>query len=108
MAHHLLALALGVMAGLAVLALLLFWRRALAIQVGNSLVTDADFIGQVGVVVLHCSAQQRGLVRLTVRGALMDVPAFSNDTPLPRGLRVMVLQRRGGDVWVASQARMGR
>jgi membrane protein implicated in regulation of membrane protease activity len=108
MAPHLLALALGVIAGLAFLGLLLCWRRALAIRMGNSLVTDADFIGQVGLVVLPCSTQERGLVRLTVRGALMDVPAYSNDTPLPRGLRVMVLHRRGCDVWVTSLARMGR
>ncbi len=95
-----LALLLGWLIGLGLLAALLLWRAVLAMRHGNSLVTSDDLIGQVGQLRLPCGARERGLVRLTVRGSLMDVPAYSSAGSLPRGLAVMVLEQRGGDVWV--------
>lgn len=74
---------------------------------GNSLVTSEDLIGQVGRLRLPCTPHQRGLARLTVRGSLMDVPAYSCAAALRTGLAVMVVDQQGGDVWVTplSQAR---
>lgn len=93
-------LLLGWLIGGALLASLLLWRTVLAMRHGNSLVTSEDLIGQVGQLRLPCGARDRGLVRLTVRGAVIDVPAYSSAGALPRGLAVMVLEQRGGDVWV--------
>ena len=94
------ALLLGWLIGGGLLAALLLWRAVLAMRHGNSLVTGEDLIGQVGRLRLPCDARDRGLVRLTVRGAVMDVPAYSSGGPLPGGLAVMVLDQREGDVWV--------
>ncbi len=67
---------------------------------GNSLVTSADLVGQVGQLRLPCGPRDRGLVRLTVRGSVIDVPAYSSAGTLRRGQAVMVLEQREGDVWV--------
>jgi hypothetical protein len=94
------ALLLGWLIGVGLLAALLLWRAVLAMRNGNSLVTSDDLIGQVGQLRLPCGPRQRGLVRLTVRGSLIDVPAYSSAGSLSSGLAVMVLEQRGGDVWV--------
>lgn len=103
-------LLVGLALGTALLGLLLLWLVALAMGHGNSLVTREDLIGQVGRLQLPCTTQQRGLVRLTVRGSLMDVPAYSCADPLHKGLAVMVVEQRGGDVGVTpfSKARSTR
>jgi hypothetical protein len=93
-------LLLGWLIGGALLAALLLWRAVLALRHGNSLVTSEDLVGQVGRLRLPCGPRDRGLVRLSVRGSLMDVPAYSSVGPLRPGLAVMVLEQRGGDVWV--------
>ncbi len=93
-------LLLGWLIGGALLAALLLWRTILAMRHGNSLVTAEDLIGQVGHLRLPCTPRGRGLVRLSVRGSVLDMPAYSSAGALPRGLAVMVLEQRGGDVWV--------
>lgn len=99
----LVALALGT----AMVGLLLLWRAALVMRHGNSLVTSEDLVGQVGHVRLLCTPNRRGLVRLIVKGSLMDVPAYSYAGDLRKGLAVMVVELRGGDAWLTtlSQAR---
>jgi hypothetical protein len=94
------ALLLGWLIGAALMAGLLIWRAVLAMRHGNSLVTTADLVGQVGQLRLPCGPRERGLVRLTVRGSVIDVPAYSSAGTLRRGQTVMVLEQRGGDVWV--------
>lgn len=94
------ALLLGWLIGAALMAGLLIWRAVLAMRHGNSLVTTADLAGQVGQLRLPCGSRERGLVRLTVRGSVIDVPAYSSAGTLRRGQTVMVLEQRGGDVWV--------
>jgi hypothetical protein len=76
----------------------------MAIRHGNSLVTGADLVGQVGSLRLPCGPQERGLVRLTVRGSLIEVPAYCSAGALRRGQTVMVLEQRDGDVWVTPHA----
>jgi hypothetical protein len=99
----LVALALGT----AMVGLLLLWRAALVMRHGNSLVTSEDLVGQVGHVRLLCTPNRRGLVRIIVKGSLMDVPAYSYAGDLRKGLAVMVVELRGGDAWLTtlSQAR---
>ena len=99
------ALVLGWLIGAVLLVALLLWRAALAMRHGNSLVTNEDLIGQVGPLRLPCGPRERGLVRLTVRGTVIDVPAYSSAGDLRRGLAVMVLEQRGGDVWGTPLAR---
>ncbi|MEB3156574.1 MAG: hypothetical protein VKO26_03970 [Cyanobacteriota bacterium] len=94
------ALLLGGLISVSLLAALLMWRALLAMRHGNSLVTSTDLIGQVGSLRLPCGSRERGLVRLTVRGSLIEVPAYSSAGALRRGQTVMVLEQRGGDVWV--------
>ncbi|MBM5815604.1 MAG: hypothetical protein FJ083_03140 [Cyanobacteria bacterium K_Offshore_surface_m2_239] len=98
------ALLLGWLIGLSLVAALLAWRALLAIHHGNSLVTGADLVGQVGSLRLPCGPKERGLVRLSVRGSVIEVPAYSSAGPLRRGQTVMVLEQRGGDVWVTPHA----
>lgn len=86
--------------GLVLAGLLMLVSMASTMRRGNSLVTSEDLIGQVGHVRLPCTPQNRGLVRLNVRGSLMDVPAYSCAGALQRGRAVMVVEMRGGDVWL--------
>lgn len=101
-------LLLGWLIGGALLLVLLLWRSALALRHGNSLVTGEDLVGQVGHLRLPCTPRARGLVRLSVRGTVMDVPAYSSVGSLPRGLAVMALEQRAGDVWVTPLTPPGR
>jgi len=59
----------------------------------DSLVRNADIVGQVGVIILSCSPRQRGLVRLTVKGNLLDLPARSDGRSLGINESVLVLQQ---------------
>jgi membrane protein implicated in regulation of membrane protease activity len=80
-----------------------FWRRLLGWQPGDSLVRLQDLVGQRGRVLLSCSRSLRGLVRLQVRGSLIDSPAYGMDErPLLEGDRVMVLHQQGHDLWVTA------
>ena len=80
-----------------------FWRRLLGWQPGDSLVRQQDLVGQRGRVLLSCSRSLRGLVRLQVRGSLIDSPAYGMDErPLLEGDRVMVLHQQGHDLWVTA------
>ena len=96
------ALLVGFVLGSALLGMLVLWRAALSIRHGNSLVTQEDVIGQIGRLQLPCTPQHRGLVRLIIKGSLMDVPAYSCAGSLSKRLAVMVVEQRGGDVWVTS------
>jgi hypothetical protein len=79
---------------------LLLWRWLCRRQV-DSLVREWDLVGQTGFVLLACSRTQRGLVRLSVRGCLIDVPAYGTDTQrLLRGDRVLVLHHQDHQLWV--------
>jgi hypothetical protein len=79
---------------------LLLWRWLCRRQV-DSLVREWDLVGQTGLVLLACSRTQRGLVRLTARGCLIDVPAYGTDIQrLLRGDRVLVLHHQDHQLWV--------
>ncbi len=70
---------------------------------GNSLVREQELLGQRGQVLLPCSTSLRGLVRLRVRGSLIDVPAYGVEPDtLQRGDAVVVLHQEGVDLWVAA------
>lgn len=92
----------GLILGTALVVLILLWRTAMGMRHGNSLVNTEDLPGQVGHVRLPCTPHQRGLVRLTVRGSLMDVPAYSTAGRLGKGLPVIVVEVRGGDAWLTA------
>jgi hypothetical protein len=85
------------------LVLRLLLRRRLSYRQGDSLVREWDLLGQTGWVLLACSRTQRGLVRLTVRGSLIDVPAYGTDSQrLLRGDRVLVLHHQDHQLWVTA------
>jgi hypothetical protein len=71
----------------------------------NSLVELNDLVGSVGEIRLTCAPHLRGVVRLRVRGSVIDCPAYSCDPrPLYRGERVLVMNREHLDVWVTALA----
>ena len=54
-------------------------------------------------MLLACSRTQRGMVRLTVRGSLIDVTAYGTDIQrLLRGDRVLVLHHQENQLWVTA------
>ena len=62
---------------------------------------QGDLVGQSGQVLLSCSRQERGLVRLRVRGSWLDARAYGTDArPLLRGDRVLVLHQQDDHLWV--------
>jgi hypothetical protein len=64
-------------------------------------VRQQDLIGQTGQVLLGCSREQRGVVRLRVRGSWIDARASGADArPLLRGDRALVLHHQDGHLWV--------
>ncbi len=78
-------------------------RRWSRLRLGNSLVHHDDPVGQVGQVLLPCGPTQRGLVRLRVRGSLLDLCAYASDQRLLlRGERVLVVQQHDQLLWVTA------
>jgi hypothetical protein len=64
-------------------------------------VRQQDLIGQTGHVLLGCSREQRGVVRLRERGSWIDASASGADArPLLRGDRALVLHHQDGHLWV--------
>lgn len=60
-----------------------------------------DLLGLTGEVLLGCGRDQRGLVRLRVRGCWIDARAYGSDErPLLRGDRVLVLLHQDDHLWV--------
>jgi membrane protein implicated in regulation of membrane protease activity len=87
-------------AAISVSLLLLLWRILSYGIFSDSLVRNGDIVGQVGVLLLSCGPRQRGLVRLTVKGNLMDLPARTDGRTLDVNQTVMVLQQRHDHVLV--------
>lgn len=84
---------------------MLLLRRWLRLQADDSLVRQGDLIGHSGQVLLTCSRQERGLVRLRVRGSWLDARAYGTDArPLLRGDRVLVLHQQDDHLWVTRLA----
>jgi hypothetical protein len=68
-------------------------------------VRQGDLVGQSGQVLLSCSREERGLVRLRVRGSWLDARAYGTDArPLLRGDRVLVLHQQDDHLWVTRLA----
>jgi hypothetical protein len=64
-------------------------------------VRQQDLVGETGEVLLGCSRDQRGLVRVRVRGCWIDARAYGSDArPLLRGDRVLVLLHQDDHLWV--------
>ncbi len=79
----------------------LLLRQWLRCQPEDSLVRQQDLVGLTGEVRLGCSRSQRGLVRLRVRGCLIEARAYGSDArPLLRGDRVLVLHHQDDHLWV--------
>lgn len=56
-------------------------------------------------MLLTCSRQERGVVRLRVRGNWLDARAYGTDAgPLLRGDRVLVLHQQDDHLWVTRLA----
>lgn len=88
---------------LRLLSLLL--RRWAHCRPEDSLVRQQDLIGLSGQVLLGCSHEQRGVVRLRVRGSWIDARAYGADArPLLRGDRALVLLHQDGHLWVTRLA----
>lgn len=88
---------------LRLLSLLL--RRWVHCRPEDSLVRQQDLIGLTGQVLLSCSRDQRGVVRLRVRDTWIDARAYGDDArPLLRGDRALVLLHQDNHLWVTRLA----
>jgi hypothetical protein len=77
-----------------ILCLIMLLRRTLSDGIySDSLVRNTDIVGQVGVIILSCGPRKRGLVRLTVKGNLLDLPACSDGRILALHESVIVLHQ---------------
>ena len=90
------ALTTGLLIGLAMATVL----RNLRHREVDSLIRSSDLIGQTGTLSLPCTVDSRGKVRLSVKGTLLDLSAYSAAAPLAPGTAVAVLRHEGACVWV--------
>ncbi len=95
-----LALVMGLLLGTLASAVL----RTLSRRQVDSLLHDDELLGVMGTVEIPFDAQSRGKVRLEVKGATLDMIAFTQDlTPLNLGDRVFVVDMSSKGVWVAAE-----
>jgi membrane protein implicated in regulation of membrane protease activity len=64
-----------------------------------------DALGQVGKVLVPCSRDRRGKVRIELRGQTLDYVASTDDEELAAGERVLVEEVRGNTVHVSRAPR---
>ncbi|NCJ07052.1 NfeD-like protein [Synechococcales cyanobacterium C] len=95
-----LAIIMGLFLGILAAAVL----RALGQRQVDSLLHDDELLGAMGTVEIPFDAQSRGKVRLAVKGATLDMIAFTRDpAPLNVGDRVLVVDLARGGVWVIAE-----
>lgn len=95
--------AIALLVGLSIGFLAAAVLQALRRQRVNSLIQPQDWVGAKGTVELPFDAQSRGKVRLQLKGSLVDVIAFTNDTkPLNVGESIVVIGSENNRVWVVS------
>ncbi len=91
------ALAMGLGSGL-----LASWTfRALARATTSSAAERGDTVGQVGRVLVPLGKQERGKVRIEVRGQTVDWVATTDEADLEEGAQVLVEDVRGTTVHVS-------
>jgi membrane protein implicated in regulation of membrane protease activity len=75
--------------------------RALARSTTQSGAQSGDAVGQVGKVLVRCTRQGRGKVRIELRGQTVDYLATTEAEELAEGELVLVEEVRDGEVRVA-------
>ena len=75
--------------------------RALARAGTQSGAETSDAVGQVGKVLVRCTKQARGKVRIEVRGQTVDYLATTDAEELAEGELVLIEEIRDGEVRVA-------
>jgi hypothetical protein len=75
--------------------------RALARTDTSSGAESKDAIGQVGRVLVPCSKERRGKIRLELRGQTLDLIATTDEQELAQGSLVLIEEVRGSSVHVS-------
>lgn len=92
-----LSLAMGLGSGL-----LASWTiRTLTLNDANSASESGGAVGQVGRVLIPCSKDSRGKIRIELKGQTHDLVATTDDTELENGAYVLVEEMRGATAHVS-------
>lgn len=95
----LIAMGMGLICGTAISGALLYLRQ----QQADSLISQNDLMGLAGTVEIPFDAQTRGKVRLTVKGNILEVVAFTDGAhSFQAGEQVVVVGTQDNRVWVVS------
>lgn len=82
-----------------------YFIHAMSVRQLNSMATPEDYLGMTAKVLLPISNQEKGKVRLIVKGQAIDMEANTNDQEeLPRGAEVLVshFDNEKYQLWVTS------
>lgn len=96
-----LAVAIGIICGLAIVLLLYIGQRN---KVANSLVRPHQIVGLYGIVEIPFDAKSKGKVRVNVKGSFVEFIALTDETQqFNKGDRVFILEMKGNKVWVVAK-----
>jgi membrane protein implicated in regulation of membrane protease activity len=96
-----LAVAIGIICGLAIVLLLYIGRRN---KVANSLVRPHQILGLYGTVEIPFDAKSKGKVRVNIKGSFVEFIAFTDEPQqFNKGDRVFIVEMKGNKVWVVAK-----
>lgn len=96
-----LAIAIGIICGLAIVLLLYIGRRK---QVANSLVHSSQIVGLYGTVEIPFDSKSKGKVRININASLIEFIAFTDEPQqFSKGDRVFIVELKGNKVWVVAK-----
>ncbi|MFB8792361.1 MAG: hypothetical protein U7123_26810 [Potamolinea sp.] len=95
------AIAIGIICGLAIVLLLYIGRRN---QVANSLVHSSQIRGLDGIVQIPFDSKSKGKVRVNINSSLIEFVAFTDESKqFNKGDRVFIVELKGNKVWVVAK-----
>ncbi len=96
-----LAVAIGIICGLAIVLLLYIGRRN---KVANSLVHPHQIVGLYGIVEIPFDAKSKGKVRVNVKGSFVEFIALTDEPQqFNKGDRIFIVEMKGNKVWVVAK-----
>lgn len=98
------ALALAV--GLSVGTAMAWIMRILPARQVDSLIRTQDLVGLIGTVVIPFDASCKGKIRVSVKGVVVDFPAFTTEESkgFMKGEPVLIVGIENNKVWVVSES----
>lgn len=92
------SIAVGIFVGALIVWFIYFWRRR---EVIDSLMKPEDLVGLCGTVEIPFDVDNKGKIRVNVRGSMVDLIALTDDRQgFEVGDRILIIQMQKGKVWV--------